>query len=474
MGLQNLGAPVSDNADLVYEDYIDVVKAADLTTGEIDTRINSGLSGYATDSYVDAQDALNANQAYVDAGDATRVRLTQKDVNNGVPGLDTTGRVSINRINLPTTQKYNAGPWSPPSYPGATALTTEVTLTTCPITDPGFPYKVIVHGQIDSRISVASEYPVITVRQGSTAGPVVASGAGVADIYQALGYDTFNRTTSYAQGLGSPDWTQGATPGFSDATDGAISCNGADAYWNITTVGQVSKMILARRTNPLDAITLTDYQMIWITLGSIGYEPGFGAETGQTCVFGRINSAGTQFVRAGINAPGTAENQVFLAYSTGSGEIPAGSVFFGAFGVGDQLGLECGTIDGSNPYAYSVYKKDTGGTIQGLLGVNDTSHNTLVGPSNRGWGFGLYAASRNPSGGGQPPRRPMSITEARIEPTLVTPPSAPVRIVSTDIALQSAITGATTLYVRAARSGSAATVNTSAFMPKLHVMVVPA
>lgn len=469
MGLKNLGAPISDNTDLVYEDYIDVVKADDLTSSQVDDRINSGLAGYATKTYVDAQDALNATQAYVDAGDATRVRTSTKDVPNGVPGLDAGGRVSVNRINLPASQKYNAGPWSPPSYPGITTVTTETTLLTCPVTDPGFPYKLVIYGQIDAKVSLATEYPVISIRQGSSVGPVVAYGAGVASVYQALGVDLFERTTTYAQGLGSADWSQNAAPGYSNATDGIISCDGHDAYWNITTVGQASKLIIARRINPVDALTATDYQLAWAAFGSIGYEPGFGGETGQFTVCGRVNSSGTQYVRAAVNAPGAGDNQVLLYYSTGGGDILMGSVFFGDVGV--MIGLECGTPDGSNPYQYSVYKKDGAGNISGLLGLNDSAHNTMVGPSNRGWGFGMYAATR---GGGLTPRRPQSMSEVRLDPAIVTAPASPVRILPTALGSQSTLTGSTTLYIRAARSGSSASVTTTDFMPKIHVCVVPA
>lgn len=468
--VKNVGAPISGNADLVYEDYTAIVKGADLTTTQVDDLINAGLVSYASKTYVDAQDGLNATQTYVDAGDATRVRTSTKDVAGGVPGLDAGGRVNINRIDLPTTQKYHQGPWSPASYPGATSLTTETTIFTCGVTDPGFPYKLQVFGVIDARTSLTAEYPVITVRDGSITGPIVARGVGLAYNYQTLGVDFFERTLTNAQGLG-PDWSQHAAPGYSDATDGLMVCTGTDAEWQNTVTGPASKLALARRINPLDALTATDNQLIWMTLGfANGYDPAFGAEQSQNTIFGRVNSTGTQYVRIGVTAPGAGDNQLFVWYSTGTGDNSWAGTFIGpAISPGDSLGLRCGSP--TDPLNFAALKKDTNGNVSTLLDFTDPSHNTIVGSSNRGWGFGMYTVGR---GGGLSPRRPESVSEVRLDPSIVTLPTTPVRVIPLDLGAQTARTGPTTLYVRAARSGASATIDTSAFQPKLYTMAVPA
>ena len=65
-----------------------------------------------------------------------------------------------------------------------TATGTEVLLyPAVTVVDPGFTYKLLVTGLVDANTSVDGEFPVIRVRQGSTTGPVVASGAGLAQTY---------------------------------------------------------------------------------------------------------------------------------------------------------------------------------------------------------------------------------------------------------------------------------------------------
>ena len=160
-GLQYVGKTVGANPDLVYKDYVGLVKNADLTIAEIDNVINTGLAGYATIGYVDTRDALNATKAYVDAGDALRLHAAQKTIANGVCPLDATGRVPPIRIDAPLTQKWVRGPWTPPAYHAApvSVATAETTLYTCPVTDPGYPYKLVVFGMLDGTLRSRDRVP---------------------------------------------------------------------------------------------------------------------------------------------------------------------------------------------------------------------------------------------------------------------------------------------------------------------------
>jgi len=409
MGLKNLGAQISDNADLVYEDYIDVVKAADLTSGQVDDRINSGLAGYATKSYVDAQDALNATQAYVDAGDAARVRTSTKDVPNGVPGLDTGGRVSGNRINLPSDQKYNAGPWSPPAYPGATSVTTETTLFTCPVTDPGFPYKLMVFGQLEASSNL-NEYPIVYVRQGSSTGPIVATGAGIEQAIGDLQTESFTAAGAYVYDI--PIWATHVDL----VLLGAGEAGGGGSFFGNGAGG---------RAGSFATVTLQR-------------GPGLDIPLSTTEITGSVGAGGGGW---GGNTTATA---------TGASPLTAAG---GAGGVSptDPVGQSPGTLS-FNSQSY------VGGVAQSNNGFNGNA------PGGGGGGGGF----NGPGGGGS---NGAAWFFAYTVPNIM---GGPVTLIPTNLAAQSILTGATTLYVRMARSGPNGTISASGILTNLHVLAVPA
>jgi hypothetical protein len=183
--LQYVGAAQAATADLVTKGYVSSLTAGAMTQASVDSLINSGLSGRITKSYVDTQDALNATSAFIDAGDAAKLHLSQIGVNNGIAGLDKAGRVEVSRVPVASTQRWPAPFISPASYNGSSvsATTTETQIFTVSVADPGSAYKLLVTGLVDASVATDGQYPIVNVRQGSTTGPIVASGRGLAETY---------------------------------------------------------------------------------------------------------------------------------------------------------------------------------------------------------------------------------------------------------------------------------------------------
>lgn len=230
--LRYVGATPTAPQDLINKAYItNVLLAANLSQDTINSLISAGFSSYATKTYVDQQDALLATEDDIDAGDATRLHLSQVGVNSGVAGLGSTGRVDSARISVPSTQRWAKAFWSPSSYnaTAVTATTTETTVYTCPVSDPGFTYKLLVFGTVEGTVSLDNgEYPIVYVRVGSTSGQIVAYGGGTAESYQAPAGGTVNSRSNVSAPFTAPaeawqtltNWTPLNSGGYTTVMDG--------------------------------------------------------------------------------------------------------------------------------------------------------------------------------------------------------------------------------------------------------------
>lgn len=181
MAVLDYRGPTSTDVELVgSKAYVDELKATGLTQAQVDTRITNGLATYATKTYVDSKDALNATFAYVDAGDNARLKLAQKGQANGVANLDVTAKVPL--AYLPTaTQRVGRQPWAPAAYNGNTPIqvtnSSEVTLYTVSILDPGYNYRVLAWGYCET-MGGTNVCAAINVRVGSTTGGIISTGSG--------------------------------------------------------------------------------------------------------------------------------------------------------------------------------------------------------------------------------------------------------------------------------------------------------
>lgn len=261
--LRYRGAPASDGQDLVDRKYAAGMVGDSLDAAGVDTAIDAVFSGYATTAYVDAQDELNATKEFVDTGDAARLRKTQVGTNGGPVALDATGKVSPGKIDVPSTQRYPKGFWTPAAYPeNDTEIVeegVEEVLFTCDVDDPGYDYKPMVLGSVDTMVLGTDDGvpPLVRVRLGSPSGPVVASGYGLCEGYSWLTADQFNRTTSKGQGLGPSYFTEFEAGG----KGGYIRCDGSKAAWVKEFLQAGTHAVRYRRTGP-DATTVGDIQTV--------------------------------------------------------------------------------------------------------------------------------------------------------------------------------------------------------------------
>jgi len=456
--LQYRGARAAAPADLAYLDYLTQVKGADLSVAEIDNVINSGLSGYATIAYVDSQDALNATKAYIDAGDAQRLKLTQKGIANGVAPLDATGRVPTQRINAPLTQKWVRGPWTPPAYHAAAQnVTAEQTLYTCPVTDPGYPYKLVIFGTLDGHSSLETEWALINIRvANATSGEIVAQGLGAADAPDAavpVNGEAFN--TVNPDGLGD-NWNQTVLAGV----DGHYQVINGQAQW--VQGGNQDRQWRFRRLGP-DALTVTNYQKVRLTIGAAVGESPFLGSPQRVKLCARMNTAENDWVGFEIT-----DDTFTMQYCiNGTISVPSGAGWTLAPGAsfstspdsGTTYDVLAGTVNSLKQFLY--YRNNV--LIGGAVDVNGI---TKADAGHRGWGWYAEAAGRAVDQCDPPDIAELFIADAP-------PSSSSISIVPANVGGSSVRTGATTLFIRAVRSGASSTQLISTYQPRLTIFAVP-
>lgn len=187
LAMQSVGVAPATTLDVVNQGYAKTLLALNISQSAINSLIAAGFAPYVLKTYVNSTTALLATPGYVDTGNATKIHLSQINVNSGVAGLGVGARVSPSRISVASTQRFPKPFWSPASYNAVAvpASTTEVNVYSCPVSDPGFVYKVFVTGLAQASISLDNgEYPIIRVRVGDVAtGQIVAGGYGVGEFY---------------------------------------------------------------------------------------------------------------------------------------------------------------------------------------------------------------------------------------------------------------------------------------------------
>jgi hypothetical protein len=449
-----VGPPAAVDADLGTRGYITSAMATDMTVEQIDNAVTARLSSrFATRAYADTQDGLNANADFVASGDATRLKLAQKDVANGVAGLDAGGRVNRNRINRPSQQRYPRVLWTPTSYGTPVAGTTESTVYTVAVTDPGYPYRLAVFGNVDALSSFDSAAPQILVRAGSTSGPVIASGIGTNESYNYLGVDLFSRSGST---LGS-GWEEQ----WNGSGNGHAECDGNSARY--ARDGSSNSRIGTFRRLGNDATTISDYQEIdwW---ASSDCDPGtqFGT-SGRNLVCGRMSDDHSSWVGFALDA-----NTARFAYCLG-GTITLGASAGCDNTNGSYFRARIGTEAGDR--YFQLLRNGTS-----VLSVQDSGLTTAMGSGNRGWGFGFRAGNKEFAFVSYEQAEPSRVDWITINDTLPGQDSssiAPVYVMPDSLSTQTVRTGPVTLYVRSAASTYVMGAGYN-YKPSLSVLALPA
>ncbi|AEK06687.1 hypothetical protein PBI_SEBATA_247 [Mycobacterium phage Sebata] len=461
--LKYVGKAVAEDLDLANRGYVAGVKNADLSTEAIDQTINNGLNSYASKVLVDDGDALLATPQYITDADDLRLKLAQRGVPNGIAPLDAMGRIPASFIDAPTTQRWTRGPWAPNSYFGSPIQVnnTEATLFTSAITDPGYPYRPVVFAQIDARSNLDTEWPVITVRAGDeTTGEIVARGLGLADAYESStigdNFDRANSTTTIGTG-----WELTRMEGTE--AGGTIGIINNEAYW-VRGATQPSA-IMARRVDPDTATTATIWQRIVVNAGTDVGSNIISDRVPKTRIYMRMNPTRTQWVAweitNGTSASSGGNAQVRLIYVDNGAETQIGTVTNTQVAVNIPWVAYAGDYASDDQRLFRLYRN---GVL--LKEVRDEAGVTAIGNTNKGWGFGMHAAQWVPQ------IEPFRITSIYASDGV--PNSGHVQVSPINVGSLNVRTGPTTMYVRLARSGAAATVTAFPYRSRLWALAIPA
>lgn len=447
--LKYVGPPIADNGDVVYRSYPGTAKQADPAEQAVRDRIAAGFVGYATQAYVEQRDALLATKAYADGRDALRIPLSRKGVTNGIPVLEASGRVSPSRIYVDSIdQPWVRGLWSPAAYNASSvvASSSEQQLYTCQVTDPGYPYRLVVFGSVDARCDVDTEWPVIRVRVGGPSGQIIGLGLGEANTMEkALWGDMFSRDDVDLGG----DWLELYTEGH----QGHYYTNGNELVWEFG--GSSTEDLLALRSNGYDRHTGTNFQRIVATIGSrAGDSPGGGTPQ-HLRIYARVNDTATQYVCFQIT-----HDTATCWYRNGGAEAQMPGSVGTSQSTNTPFTMVAGTPE--NPRTFYLYK---GASL--IMTVPDSTMATAIGPNNRGWGFGARAGSRLITQNG-PPR----ITSVTVNDEVINHHT--VGILPRRVDSMPVLTGPTTLHVSALRSAATGQVTVTPRQPALQVLAVPA
>jgi hypothetical protein len=433
VALGYLGPTQAANNDLVNQGYAQSLSAANLAQSVVDGLLTTGFAPYVTQAYVNTQAAANATKAYVDSGDASRLHISQVGVNSGAVGLTVAGKVDVSRVPLTSTQRYPKPFISPAAYNTGvvTAAGTEVQLYPITVADPmfngvaGVPYKVLVHGLVEASTNTDGEYAIVRVRQGSTTGPVVAIGAGLGELYTAGIPTQYTGAGTYVYQI--PTWAQTVDAIPLGAGGGGHGSFFISSYGG--SAGSWATQTYSRGSSTTGTIFGPALSTLNITVGAGGLAGAAGGGNGG-------NGGPSQ-----VSAPGL--TTITAAGGTGGG----GYIASGSSGAG----VVTQSYDGQlYPGGAAQNTGSTGGNAPGGGGSSGTAGLSAAGGAGADGAVWLFA-----------------------KPGISTP-GGPVTIMPTAFNAQTAITGATTLYVMIVRSGTTSTQSATAFNPGLHVIPIPA
>lgn len=193
------------------------------------------------------------------------------------------------------------------------------------------------------------------------------------------GGDDFERTAT--TDLGGASYFSQTYSGASTTAKLAI-VNGHDAAWVVDSGDDGARSCMARRTATADAVTLDDYQIVSMVIGTQLHDTNVNI-TGEchNSLYGRVNTAATHYVRAKVE-----RGQASLWYAAGGSEAQLGSPVSTTHAVGVKFDLVCGTSGGLR-----VFQIRRNGAV--ILTYTDGAAVTSAGASYRGWGFGMGNAA---------------------------------------------------------------------------------
>lgn len=417
------GAPVEDGKDLVYKKYVDDVKTADPAVEHVDDVVDDALDPYADKAYADTQDALLVTPSYVNTNDNARLNLADKGVNNGVAPLDVNLKIPPQYINATEDQDWLKGPWTPTTYnTGITTVSTsgETTLYSCPVTDPGYAYKLMIFGAVDVATDNDTIYPQIIVRQGNeTTGQIVAQGFGHAESY-GTGIDAYIQATIVSTDTSHQYPIVGATTLYVKlkrrGASGSVKASAFDPQIHVTAFpvnpGSYNEENLDLLSQPVPEST-----GCWVTLVGGGGGGGAGGESnsdlgGQGGGGGarlrvfipRASLGDTYTVMRGLGGKPGKASWVQFGDNAGGPGLSGGHSVFNSGSVSLFAGGGSGGLGSSNTVAAGG-TASLGSTTGGVSANGTASGANNTGNAGAGGGHGGNGNGGNGTKGGDSPAR---------------------------------------------------------------------
>jgi hypothetical protein len=472
-----VGKPISadggnpkQSLDVVDQDYVNSLLAANMSQGNVTTRIAADLSAYATQSFANTAMTSLVTPAQVQAADANYAATTAIGQPLGPMALSALGQISPSLINAASTQQWPTPLYSPAAYQSVPVVTdTPLLLFSQAQSYPGYPYVLECTGIMDAQVPLTDSptcLPQVLIRQGSTTGPIIAFGYGVGESY-SWGQASLGVQSTAQLGSGA-EWAQ-----YYNTTSFGAYCTATAgiAGWD-QTGGDTLATCRCRCLDPVFGTTTTSYQQISTVVGSPANNNG--GSNAFTDIYARMDDTGTYYVHCGIGA-----NQAYLTYSLGGTEVAIGSTITSGISqqVGDVLTLYAGNYTTKNLRQFQLYQT-RGATTTLLATWNDTNNASALGTPYQGWGFGgttnftvtfFFSTQWLPA-----PVTAVSIVDPANPAGGIN--SGTVVILPVALAAQTANTGPVTLYVMlqsSDTSGAVKEVQVSTFLPGLSVVPIP-
>lgn len=434
--LWHLGESPSQDQSIATVDYVKSLEAQSLSSDSIKLAIKErfGLAAYASAVWADS--VINnttpgeafARTSQLQAAAANRIPVLAANAisrANGPVALDSSGLVDQSLISLtnnPNRQTFPILYLSPPSYPVLNSITAETNITTVVVNPALSSYRVFVTGTVNARTDADGVFPQIRIRAGGgtpTSGVIVAHGYGVGEKYKTGVGSRFNNAGAYIYDI--PDWCSKIDVVLLGGGGGGL--NGGILNGEGGGPGEFTVATLTKGGNLASGIY------------SLNGTVGAGGTTSNSIVFPSNRPRGGSTTCVIPNVP--------------IGEAQGGRA--GDAGTGNTSGVS------PAPYTYG-----------GITYVGGAAA-PLNAPGNPPGGGGGGGRNNNAPGVGAPgaaffyayTNDDYNYGQINVIPTSFENQSTP-------------LSGPTTLYINALRSGSSTSITTSALNPHISVMVVPA
>lgn len=221
MPLWYMGPTPLNNNEIGYNGYAKSLVSQSLSQEAVTARINAGFSAirYALNSELDIFDSLDANVGLAKTelltsmfkeGDANRKVTTASIGTGGGPlALGANGKLLKTRLNIPSTQRWARGSWSPNAFSYPSNSGGETTIAQIYV-NPGYSrYQLFITGTINVVTTQQDSVPIAYVRAGAPNGGAFAFGFASRESYRR----------STGQDFGSPGGQSYTIPSWAQWTD---------------------------------------------------------------------------------------------------------------------------------------------------------------------------------------------------------------------------------------------------------------